>query len=344
MKTITFKSIFALMLCLNFAFISNAASITNPVITTTFTKDADLHVILEQTAKFTFDFSASALTGSENLVIYFWAPAPYYPTGSSVGLTYDGNMKWSLTLIPTTFFNKSAAEIAENPDQFWFNIQNSANGDASGSLHISFSTPVSTNAPVSITGVPSGTYALDQPVTWTFDLSSSSFKAGQDIYMYAWSPSNPDPSYNNSTAISKLTYVSGMVWSKTITPTTYFGKTVAEIQASAGFWMKLKDLAGKIETGAFTVPQTITGTGLSVNHKNNFEVYPNPVVDKLNIKLKDNGFDNVSIYDFKGSLIVKQPLTTAQSELSVNFENYRKGVYMVVLNGKSTTQSIKVVK
>ncbi|MEI6555759.1 MAG: T9SS type A sorting domain-containing protein [Paludibacter sp.] len=238
-----------------------AATITSPVISATFTKttDASPLIILEQPAKFTFDFSSSSLIGSENLVIYFWNPGFYYPTNSSIALTNEGNKIWSLTFTPTVFFNKSAAEIAENASQFWFNIQNTGNTDVTGSLHIAFSTPVSTSVPSTILGNPSGTYALDAPVTWTFDLSNSGFKAGQDVYMYAWSPSNPDPTYINSTSISKLTYVGNMNWTMTLTPTTYFGKTVAEIQASTGFWMKLKDQAGKIETGAFNVPFTIAG-------------------------------------------------------------------------------------
>ncbi len=239
----------------------SAATIANPVISTTYTKTSDASplIILEQPAKFTFDFSGSSLTGSENLVIYFWSPGFYYPTNSSVALTNEGNKIWSLSFTPSVFFNKSAAEIAENASQFWFNIQNAGNTDVTGSLHISFATPVSTAVPAAVLGNPAGSYALDAPVSWTFDLSNSGFKAGQDVYMYAWSPSNPDPSYTNSTSISKLTYAGNMNWTMTLTPTTYFGKTVAEIQASSGFWMKLKDQAGKIETGAFNVPFSIAG-------------------------------------------------------------------------------------
>lgn len=248
-------------LTLIFSFHTNAATITNPIISAAYTKTTDTNplVVLEKPAKFTFDFSTSSLTGSESLVIYFWSPASYYPTNSSVALTNEGNKIWSLTFTPTVFFNKSAAEIAQNTSQFWFNIQNPANSDLTGSLHATFGTPVATAAPTAVFGSPQGTYALDAPVTWTFDLSGSGFKAGQDVYMYAWSPSNPDPAYSNSTSISKLTYAGNMNWSMTLIPTTYFGKTVAEIQASSGFWMKLKDQTGKIETATFNVPYTLGG-------------------------------------------------------------------------------------
>lgn len=341
MKRNIFKSIFALIFCLSLTFTARA-TITSPLITAVFAQTADSHILMDQSAKFTFDFTGSGLTGTENLVIYFWSPAAYYPTSSSVALAYDGGLKWSLTLTPTVFFNLAAAEIATNGAQFWFNIQ--GNGDATGSLHISFATPVSCISPITISGNPTGTYVLDQPVTWTFDLTGSGFKAGQNIYMYAWSPTNPDPDYNNSTSVSILTYVSGMIWSKTLTPTTYFSQTVSQIQGSAGFWMKLKDQTGKIETGAFNVPQTFVPTSIQTNQQNSARVYLDQSVGKLKIGMNSNEFDNVFIYDFKGSLITNRAIGFGQSELSVSFGNYRKGVYLVVLTGKTKTQSYKIVK
>jgi lysophospholipase L1-like esterase len=241
MKTITFKIIIFLLLC--FSFYAKSATIASPTITIN-----PSAIILNQPNTWTFDFAGSALTGTENLVIYFWQPT----THASVSLSNLGNKKWSLTFTPTTFFGLSMAQIAANKDQFYFNIQDGVGG-VTGTLHTTFSTPVTTMAPISVTNNPVGNFALDQPVTWTFDLTGSGFTAGMDLYMWAWSPSNPDaPNYSNSSAFTKLTYVSGMTWTKTITPTIYFGKTVAEIQAASGFWMKLKDLTGKIETLTFT--------------------------------------------------------------------------------------------
>ena len=332
MKTITFKIAIFFLLCVSFT--ANATVIATPVIT-----KSPVAIVLEQSNTWTFDFTGSALTGTENLVIYFWQPASH----ASVALTNLGGLKWSLTFTPTTFFNLTMQEIAENANQFYYNIQDGVGG-VTGTLHTTFATPVATTAPVTITGSPSGAYALDQPVTWNFDLTGSGFKGGLDVYMYAWSPSTPDPNYNNSTAISKLTYVSGMTWSITLTPTTYFTKTVSEIQASAGFWMKLKDQTGKIETAAFSVPQTFSTTGIDNNALISFEAYPNPVMNDLTIKLKDNNFDNVSLYDFKGSLLSKNQIATGQLELKQNFESLGKGIYFVVLNGEKSSQTIKVIK
>lgn len=243
MKNSTLKSGF-LLLFIAVSLSINAYTITTPTISINPTE-----VSLSQSNTWTFDFSSSTLIGSENLVIYFWQPT----THASVPLTKLGDKKWSLTFTPTTFFGMTASQIASNIYQFYYNIQDGVGG-VTGTLHTTFTTPVSTTTPVSISNNPSGTYPLDQPVTWTFDLTGSGFTVGQDLYMWAWSPSNPDTgNYNNSSAFAKLSYVNGMIWSITLTPTLYFNKTVSEI-LTAGFWMKLKDKTGKIETGTFNVP------------------------------------------------------------------------------------------
>ena len=253
MKKHTGIIILALLLC--FPFWANATTIASPTITIN-----PSTILLDQSNTWTFDFSGSSLTGTENLVIYFWQPT----THASVALTNLGGKKWSLTFTPTTFFSLSMAQIAANINQFYYNIQD-GKGGVTGTLHSTFSTPVATTAPISVSTNPTGNFALDQPVTWTFDLTGSGFTAGMDLYMWAWSPSNPDAAnYTNSSAFAKLTYVSGMIWSKTITATSYFGKTVAEIQASAGFWMKIKDLTGKIETATFN-PANVDATSITIS-------------------------------------------------------------------------------
>ncbi len=253
MKKHTGIIILALLLC--FPFWANATTIASPTITIN-----PSTILLDQSNTWTFDFSGSSLTGTENLVIYFWQPT----THASVALTNLGGKKWSLTFTPTTFFSLSMAQIAANINQFYYNIQD-GKGGVTGTLHSTFSTPVATTALISVSTIPTGNFALDQPVTWTFDLTGSGFTAGMDLYMWAWSPSNPDAAnYTNSSAFAKLTYVSGMIWSKTITATSYFGKTVAEIQASVGFWMKIKDLTGKIETATFN-PANVDATSITIS-------------------------------------------------------------------------------
>lgn len=101
-------------------------------------------------------------------------------------------------------------------------------------------------------------YALDQEVTWYFDMTGTGFTEKQDLYLWAWSPSEPDAgNFDNSSDFAKLEYVSGMTWKKTLIPTKYFNKTVADIEASAGFWMRLKGKGNEKQSDVIQAPWSV---------------------------------------------------------------------------------------
>lgn len=101
-------------------------------------------------------------------------------------------------------------------------------------------------------------YALDQEVTWYFDMTGTGFSEKQDLYLWAWSPSEPDAgNFDNSSDFAKLEYVSGMLWKKTLTPTKYFNKTVADIEASSGFWMRLKGKGNEMQSDVIQAPWSV---------------------------------------------------------------------------------------
>ncbi|MEI6555756.1 MAG: T9SS type A sorting domain-containing protein [Paludibacter sp.] len=181
-------------------------------------------------------------------------PASATESGSTGAITYSYSGTGG-----TTYAASATKPTNVGTYQVIATVAADANYNTASSTPLAFSiTAVSTIAPVSIISNPLGTYPLDQSVTWTFDLTGSEFTAGEDLYLWIWSPSEPDfGNWTNSSSFAKLTYVSGMVWSMTLTPTTYFSKTVSEIQASAGFWMLLKDKKGNLKTADFSVSQTI---------------------------------------------------------------------------------------
>lgn len=116
-------------------------------------------------------------------------------------------------------------------------------------------------------------YNFDEQVSWYFDLSGTTFAEAEDIYIWIWSPSEPDAgNWENSSDFAKLTYVENMVWRFDLTPTTYFGKTPEEIKESAGFWLRLKDKTGTKQSGVANVP--ITDFSAFAGSGNPFQVYP----------------------------------------------------------------------
>ncbi|MFZ4862094.1 hypothetical protein ACL9RF_07900 [Sphingobacterium sp. Mn56C] len=103
-------------------------------------------------------------------------------------------------------------------------------------------------------------YNTDEKVNWYFDLEGTLFTKGQDLYLWAWSPSEPDVgNWANSSDFAKLTYVKDMTWRMEITPTQYFKRTVDEIYNSDGFWMRIKDKKGTQQTDVFSIPKPDVG-------------------------------------------------------------------------------------
>ncbi|MDH6304585.1 hypothetical protein M2459_001320 [Parabacteroides sp. PF5-5] len=101
-------------------------------------------------------------------------------------------------------------------------------------------------------------YALDQEVSWYFDMNGTGFGEGEDLYLWAWSPSEPDAgNWENSSEFAKLDYVGNGVYKKTLTPTAYFGVPVADIESSAGFWMRLKNKSGAGQSDVISAPWSV---------------------------------------------------------------------------------------
>lgn len=303
---------------------------TNPSYTLTPSK-----IVADQPVKITFDITGTGFAQTDNLYWYCWSPSSI-----STPLTHESGNLFSITFTPTTYYGKTFAEIALN-GTIWSNVQKAGTLGTelvSGTIGIPVGTQTTTS-PLTVTSTPAN-YTFDQPVTWTIDMTGSAFTAGQDLYMFAWSPSTPE-AFSATTAASKMTYVSGMTWSKTLTPTTYFNKTISEITASAGFWMKLKDLAGKIESNAFNV--SFATTAISATTSSAVSVYPNPVTNEIRASL--NGvFTTATLYDFKGTMVAQQNIEAGASHLSINVASVPNGIYMLSLKGSASTETIKVVK
>ncbi len=135
-------------------------------------------------------------------------------------------------------------------------------------------------------------YKYDEEVTWIFDLSTTSFAPGEDVYLWIWSPSEPDAgNWEDSSEFAKLTYVDNMKWTFTLTPTVYFDRTPEEIAASAGFWFRLKSDSGDKQTDVAQVPYTDFSSFATSNEI--FRSYPSaPVINEgvsilFNMNLSD---------------------------------------------------------
>jgi hypothetical protein len=78
-----------------------------------------------------------------------------------------------------------------------------------------------------------------------------------------------------------------------------------------------------------------------------FVVYPNPVIDVLNVKINDKiGFTTLSIHDASGRLIHTEVLNGVKGEqvIQVQMNNYAAGLYQITLEGNQQRSVAKFSK
>lgn len=149
-------------------------------------------------------------------------------------------------------------------------------------------------------------YNYDEQVTWYFDLSATTFAAESDVYLWMWSPSEPDAgNFDNSSEFANLNYEGNLVWSMTLTPTLYFSKTPAEIAASAGFWFRIKNKTGTLQSSVAQVAYTDFSSFYTDNLL--IKSYPSaPTLDKgISILFNANlqpGFEGATSVHFHSGL------------------------------------------
>ena len=71
------------------------------------------------------------------------------------------------------------------------------------------------------------------------------------------------------------------------------------------------------------------------------KVYPNPVVDVLNIDAASK-VNSVSVYDLSGKVVSTHLLNSAKSQ--INLAKLAPGAYMVKIDTENGPQTVKIVK
>jgi hypothetical protein len=82
---------------------------------------------------------------------------------------------------------------------------------------------------------------------------------------------------------------------------------------------------------------------LSVNDfiKHNFNVYPNPVQDILNINTNIQGY-KITVHNIQGQLIFSRSNNTGNS--FIDYSNFAKGFYLLNINSQDSNQAFKIIK
>ncbi len=77
-------------------------------------------------------------------------------------------------------------------------------------------------------------------------------------------------------------------------------------------------------------------------------VYPNPVIDYLNISFKDMASEafGISVYDVTGKQVYKKELTDSASNETIDFSGFSSGLYILNIEQRNSkkSKSFEIVK
>ena len=102
-------------------------------------------------------------------------------------------------------------------------------------------------------------FTCDEEVTFYYDMTDVQFPEGVDLYLWAWTPTEPDAGNGgNSSAFAKLTYLGNNIYCKKMIPTQYFhtNKEAFESDDWPGFWSRLKTKDGSKWSSVFQAPDS----------------------------------------------------------------------------------------
>lgn len=90
----------------------------------------------------------------------------------------------------------------------------------------------------------------------------------------------------------------------------------------------------------FTTSQEVTGIEQLSNY--GISVYPNPTKGILNFEFVDNNIQKISILNLSGKTIIEK--TNVQLKETINMQNYKDGVYIVVIQSDKEIFKTKILK
>lgn len=91
--------------------------------------------------------------------------------------------------------------------------------------------------------------------------------------------------------------------------------------------------------GSYSTPCSVKFTPTPTSSKT--IVYPNPTKGKFFIK-SDLSFDQIKIFDISGNIVKRYSKGESLEEL--NLEEFRKGLYYLVIDGDEQMESFTIVK
>lgn len=135
------------------------------------------------------------------------------------------------------------------------------------------------------------------------------------------------------------------VYSKTYT-TAPLPSVIAETGNVTGQIIRIQANTTGIALNLAEVQVFAAEDALSIENNEAIQVtmYPNPVVDKLNIISPNADFNSYTIYSINGPVISTSKIENNGREIEINVSAFSKGIYLLKLEGSQYSKTYKIVK
>ncbi|WP_332021049.1 GEVED domain-containing protein, partial [Kaistella sp.] len=305
---------------------------------------------------------------SYNSVSLSWTAATTGGAADSYDVYLDKNPNPTTLVGNTTATSYTAANLDGSSTYYWKIIPKNAIGSATGCNVHSFTTA----APAYCTaGATSTSFEKISNVTFAGINNNSTATVGYEDFTNVTGNIQAGQTYPFSATVSGTSYSSDqvLVWidfnndkdfddqgeQVLVTPTKtspWTGNITIPANATLGdlrMRVRLHDSSiggnvtpcgtssyGQVED--YTLNVTL---GVNDNVKAAVKVYPNPVVDMLNVE-SPNKVKSVSVFDLTGKVVSTHTLNAAKSQ--INLSKMAPGVYMVNIETDNGIQTVKVIK
>jgi len=81
--------------------------------------------------------------------------------------------------------------------------------------------------------------------------------------------------------------------------------------------------------------------GLEDIKEGDIQLFPNPVIDYLNVQINSNTSFQLTVFDLNGKKVLQQELNNSQQ---INFDEFQKGIYLIVLENEEGQYFSKIIK
>lgn len=186
-----------------------------------------------------------------------------------------------------------------------------------------------------------GNVTAGSTYTFTATFSGTSFDTDQVL---VWIDFNNDKDFNDADEQVLVTTTKKSPWTGSITipANATIGNTRMRVRLHDTSFGQNTTPCGTSNYGQVEDYTLSIGTlAVSNTDKSQARVYPNPVVDVLNIEAASK-VSNVQVYDLSGKIVSSHALNDVKNQ--VNLSKLTPGVYIVNIQTEKGIQSVKIVK